>query len=70
MGDMAPVTPSQIEALIINDNDDLFCVAIPKLFQAFYLYWKFMKWAVAEDGSIATGQNTLGQAICDTNCET
>lgn len=63
---MSPVVPSQTEALLISDSDT-FCVAFKKILKCFYLMYLFSKYLIDEDtGGIATGADTLGDAICNT----
>lgn len=69
---MSPITPSQVEALLINEDEDL-CTAFPKLLHSYYLLWKLLKYMLDSDGniSIASADAQFGTDLCNTvDCTT
>lgn len=69
---MSPVRPSDVQALLITEDDD-WCVIIPRLLKSFYLFWKLVRYMFNASGEITTQDSTAqwGTDICQhTTCAT
>lgn len=51
---MSPVKPADVLPLIVKDNDS-WCTIFKKVLQTGYLYYKFVRYMVKEDRSLADG---------------
>lgn len=60
----APVKPSDFEALIVTESDSL-CTGLVNLGKLAYLWFKFARWVIDNDGFITT---TFATDLCGIEC--